>query len=180
MKYVLLLPAFCLAFSGVKAQAGSGRVFAAPGMSVKLQPGLPQPVPRKRVSPAPKPQVVRPAVNSPVLPRFWHATTDTARSSGAHQVYRFAASTTLYPPSTIRAGIDGLMYVRLTIAADGTVSQAIITRRALNDSGGDDAYFKQARADLDAEVLRTMRGLRFKPSKADGDTVTLTQRFVVQ
>ena len=175
MKAALLIVPLCAVALAAQAQ-GTGEVYAAPGMAVR--------VPR-RLSPAPTQH--RPAgvlkhlvpVASPVLPRFWQKT-DTAKSRAAYQLYQVTGSQLKYPANTLRAGIDGVLYVRLTIAADGTVSQADITRRELKAEGGDASYFEKGKTDIDAEVLRVAKTLRFKPSSLAIDTVTITQRFVIQ
>jgi TonB family protein len=106
--------------------------------------------------------------------------TDSARNRAAAQLYQFASSQSKYPSNTLRAGIDGIIYVRLTIAGDGTVSQAEITRRILSAEGGDSGYVEKGKAALDAEVVRVAQALRFQPSSSEIDTVTISQRFLMQ
>ncbi|OGX85130.1 hypothetical protein BEN47_02000 [Hymenobacter lapidarius] len=114
-----------------------------------------------------------------MLPRFWQQT-DTARRRESHQFYHFINSQLKYPGNTLRAGIDGILYVHLTIAATGAVSQAMIKRRELKAEGGEDSYAEKGYADLDAEVLRVARFLRFQPNGAATDTITIAYRFRMQ
>ena len=64
--------------------------------------------------------------------------------------------------------------MRLTVLADGTVGQAVITRRAVASYSDTDSKLSAlGRNDLDAEVLRMMRSVHFEPSKAESDTITV-------
>lgn len=179
MKYALLFIGFSLISTLVYAQTSTDGVYAAPGMSVKLPHRLSPSSPARHSAAAPKPVSTRIAVISPILPRFWRLA-DTARSSAVRRLYDFASSQIKYPHNTLRAGIDGTVYARLTLSAGGTVSQASITRRELHEQGGDNTYSEKGKAALDAEVLRVLQALRFQPSGAANDTVTTSQRFVMQ
>lgn len=174
MKLPLL---FCLGWSfAAQAQGGA---YSAPGMPLHLQHGVPvvpvRPV-RKTAAAPPLSSVLKAA---PVLPRFWQLT-DSARKKASAQLNQFASSQAKYPHNTLHAGIDGIVYVRLTVGSDGTVTQADIIRRTLSAEGGDVTYSEKGKADLDAEVLRVARALRFQPSVTAADTVTISQRFVMQ
>ena len=168
---------FCLGWSfAAQAQGGS---YSAPGMPLHLQYGVPV-VPARPVrrTAAAKPLSSVPKA-SPILPRFWQLT-DSARKQASAQLNQFASSQAKYPSNTLRAGIDGIVYVRLTVASNGAVTQADIIRRTLSAEGGDVTYSEKGKADLDTEVLRVARALRFQPSAAGADTVTISQRFVMQ
>lgn len=80
------------------------------------------------------------------------------------------------------AGLGGRIYVHLTVLANGTVSQATITRRELTKETAReyDGPEKPGKAALDREMLRIAQALRFEPSAALTDTVTITQSFSIQ
>ena len=167
---------FLTSLSASSQAQGTGEVYAAPGMAVRL-PGRINPAPAKSRPTAKGQGIIAEA--SPVLPRFWHQT-DTARNRSAWQLYRFTNSQAKYPSNTLRAGIDGIIYVRLTVMADGSVGGAEIIRRKLMEQGGDDSYSERGRAALDTEVLRVTQILRFAPSSMRADTVIISHRFVMQ
>ena len=72
--------------------------------------------------------------------------------------------------------------MHLTVLANGTVSWVTITRRELTkemvrEYNGPE---KLGKAALDQEVLRIAQALRFEPSTAAVDTVTIAQSFSIQ
>lgn len=171
MKLLLLIPCWSLA---AKAQ-GTGEVYAAPGMRVHLQRGLPTVPARPR----------RPLVNpvsaaqsfSPVMPRFWHAP-DSVKLKVAQPFYQFTGSKLTYPTTTLRAEIEGHFSARLTVLADGSVGSVAITKREIT---GDaiPLYYARGLKDLEAEIVRVMKLVRFEPGAAI-DTTTVTSRFRMQ
>ena len=175
---VCLLCSFCLA---AKAQA-TGDMYAAPGMSVKLQRGVPVSPTRLKARPKSGTAASK-APSSPVLSRFWHQADTAVAKYRLYQLFHQTASRQLkYPQNSLRAGLEGKIYVRLTILADGSVGQAIVTRRELASwhKEEDKKLSDLGKADLDAEVLRVMRSVHFEPSKMASDTVTIASGFAIQ
>jgi len=175
MKTLLLTVLFISTRMATQAQ-GTGEIYAAPGMAVRVP---------SRINPAPaksRPTVVvrgTATVVSTKLPRFWHQT-DTARNHSAWLLHQFARPHINNPFNTLLAGIEGIIYVRLTVMADGSVRRTEIIRRNLTEEGGNASYSESGRGALDAEVLRVTQALRFSPSSARADTVTISHRFVMQ
>ncbi len=95
---------------------------------------------------------------------------------------QFFASHLKYPATTINAGISGRLYVHLTVLANGTVGKAFIARRELTkETEGDYAGpVDPGKVALDQEMLRVVQALRFEPSAAASDTVTVAQAFSIQ
>lgn len=174
MKGWLLVFGVCWMGAVAKAQ-GSGAVYAAPGMPVHLQRGIPT-IPARRHAVAPAAGAI--SKPPPVLARFWQLP-DTAKLRAAQPLYRFFSSQAKYPTTTLRAQVEGKIYAQLTVLADGTVSTVAITRR---DFLGESDPLTAAKgiADLDAEVIRVMKLVRFAPGGAASDTVTVTTMFRMQ
>jgi hypothetical protein len=173
MKITLLLLCVGLGFVA-KAQA-TGEVYAAPGMRVHLQRGLPTVPARPRNPPAKPVSDVQPF--SPVVPRFWHAA-DSVKLKIAQPFYQFTGSKLRYPANTMRAEIAGNFSARLTVMADGSVGSVVVTRRELV---GDAVplYYARGLTDLETEIVRVMKLVRFEPGAA-ADTITVTSRFRMQ
>jgi len=173
MKYWLLV--FGMYWDGAAAQ-GRGEVYAAPGMPVHLQRGIPTVPARRHLVATAAGTISKPL--SPVLARFWQLP-DSAKLRAVQPLHRFVSSQAKYPAATLRAQVEGRIYARLTVLADGTVSQVAITRRDFL-SEPDPLTAAKGIADLDAEVTRVMKLVRFEPSGAASDTVTVTSMFRMQ
>jgi hypothetical protein len=144
-------------------------------MRVHLQRGLPT-VPAKLRNPLVKPASVAQPF-SPVMPRFWHAA-DSLKLKAAQPFYQFTGSKLVYPTNTLRAEIEGNFSARLTVLADGSVGSVIIAKREIL---GDaiPLYYARGLTDLEAEIVRVMKLVRFEPGAAL-DTITVTSRFRMQ
>ena len=116
---------------------------------------------------------------SPILTRFWQLKSDTVKLIAAQPFYRFTSSKLKYPANTLRAQIEGKVYARLTVLASGTVSGVTITRREIIGEA-DPLYSVKGIAELDAEVVRVMKLVRFEPGSAASDTITVTSVFQIQ
>jgi hypothetical protein len=175
MGKTLLTLGCCWVFLSANAQ-GIGEVHAAPGMPVHLQRGIPT-VPARRHPVATAAGAIG-KVPPPVLARFWQLP-DTAKLRAVQPLHRFFSSQAKYPTTTLQAQVEGKIYARLTVLADGTVSAVAITRR---DFLGEPDPLTAAKgiADLDAEVTRVMKLIRFEPGSAASDTVTVTTMFRMQ
>lgn len=174
MRYVLLLICINLACVGTAHAQRSGEgVYAAPGMSVKLQ--RTPPVPARRSA------IASNSVASSLAPRFWQQP-DSSKNKSAREFYRLINSHTKYPTTTLRAQVDGKIYVRLTVLPNGEISKADIVRRELNENYAvaiDEGLSTKGKLDLDAEAIKGIQGIRFVAGKTT-DTVTVARKFIIQ
>ena len=184
MKKGLLMPGFCLLVLKSWAQ-GTGEVYAAPGMPVRMQGSVTVPTPRparKTAAPTAKNTeavpLVSPPINSPIFSRFWHQA-EPVRSQAGKIYYQFQRQNIKYPVTSLRAGLGGRIAARLTVMPDGRVGRVRIIRCVVDeDVASIDGPSPAAEAALDAEVLRVVSQMRFESSTVSEDTVTVIQRFV--
>lgn len=170
---LLFFVCFCLSLSA-KAQ-GTGEVYAAPGMPVRLQRPMVAPV-LKRGNTGLATAKINDAITSPVFTRFWHQP-EPGRTSAAAAYYRFQNQQVRYPSTSLRAGVGGKISARLTVLANGKVSAVAILRRELDEAVPSlNASSPAAEAALEAEVIRVVSQIRFEPGTGT-DTVTVSQRF---
>ena len=170
--YETIVLRFCLNLFS-KAQ-GTGEVYAAPGMPVRLQRPI-APV-LKRGNTGLATAKINDAITSPVFTRFWHQP-EPGRTSAAAAYYRFQNQQVRYPSISLRAGVGGKISARLTVLANGKVSAVAILRRELDEAALSlNASSPAAEAALEAEVIRVVSQIRFEPGTGT-DTVTVSQRF---
>ncbi|GAA4023569.1 hypothetical protein GCM10022409_04290 [Hymenobacter glaciei] len=176
MKSFVLL----LALSGfrVVAHAQSREViYTAPGMPLHLQRGVPVGSPQSR-----KPRVKQLAVDSSqTFARFWDKPSALHQQS-AQVFWQAINRETKYPSTTLRAQIEGTIYVQLIVLADGSIAKAEIIKRQLNEELADNSNTKvlaKAKDDLDAEALKPLAHIRFAAG-AKIDTIVVPRRFVMQ
>ena len=175
MKKGILLLLF--GFSGALVHAqGTGEIYAAPGMAVRL-PGRVQLVtahPKKLLTAK---ETVIPAIFS----RFWQQP-DSAKRSALQLFLRHLNGNTKYPVTTLRAQLEGIIFIRLIILPTGEVSKVEIVGRELNEQFANienKELMSQAKADLDAAALKSVQGIRFAPGSAT-DSITVPRKFVMQ
>ncbi|MBH8557040.1 energy transducer TonB [Hymenobacter negativus] len=170
MKHGILTAIGC-----VLGHLAHAQTYAAPGMPLHLQRGLPVVSALPPKPPTKSETVAQPL--SPVIPRFWHAP-DSVKLKAAKPFYQFTGSKLTYPANTMRAEIEGNFSARLTVMTDGSVGSVIITRREVI---GDAVplYYARGLTDLEAEIVRVMKLVRFEPGAA-ADTITITSRFRMQ
>lgn len=117
-----------------------------------VKPAVP---PRKRIT-----AVVKP---SPVVPR------GTAESSvnGVSPLAAWAHKSLNYPVGALRAGVEGTIFLLLSVAPDGHVAD-VVFKQFVAPGGtvlsGPYAPPKSAIADLVAEAERVFRSARFEPA----------------
>jgi len=84
--------------------------------------------------------------------------------------------------TTLRAGIEGVIYIRMTVLPSGEVSNPEVVRRSLIEMPSD-AVTAEMRAtaisDLEAAATQAFRTVRFEAGTR-ADTVTVARRFVIQ
>ena len=166
-----------LVFASWAAHAqGTGEMYAAPGMAVRL-PG------RVLLVPAhPERALVAKSPAIPVIfPRFWQLP-DSVKHGVGQLFFRRINGTTKYPATTLRAQLEGTIFIRLIILPTGEVGKTEIAGRELKEQFADVAnkeLMNQARADLDAAALKSVQGLRFTPASAT-DSVTVPRTFIIQ
>ena len=108
MKWLLLV----LLLEGMVGRAWA-QVYAAPGMPVHLS-RRPEPLKPKAL---PRPEV------APVAVRFWKLK-DSAYVKAATPFYRYVSQHMKWPVTTLQAGIEGRIYVRVILTPVGTVAQS--------------------------------------------------------
>jgi outer membrane biosynthesis protein TonB len=165
MKAFLFAVAFWGGALAGRAQNGTG-VYSAPGMPLHLQ--------RQPVQPA------QPPTAPYIAARFWKLQ-DTAYVRAASAFYQYVGSRFRWPATTMQAGLEGTISVRLVLRPDGSVSRADIIGRTLHQATGYSEFEMTGRAhtDLDAETIRFMQNLQFRPA-ASSDTVTVPLRLRMQ
>ena len=170
----VLLAAFVSASRAVQAQ-GTGEMYAAPGMPVRLQRPIIAPV-LKRGNTGLATAEINDAISSLVFTWFWHQS-ELGRTSAAAVYYRFQNQQVRYPSISLRAGVGGKISARLTVLANGKVGAVAILCRELDEAALSlNASSPAAEAALEMEVIRVVSQMRFEPG-IDTDTVTVTQRF---
>ena len=150
----------CLAVV-VRAQ-GTGAVYAAPGMQVKLQRGLPAEVIRVR----------KPFLTDP-LPRFWIGADSVLQLRGQQSVLQAVRSRLRFPKAAMMEGVRGSIYVRAFISPEGTPTSITVVGR----STALESVNKEALKALDAETIRVVELLRFVPKQGSVDTLTIPMGF---
>lgn len=149
------------------AKAQSSGVYAAPGMSVKVQ-STTLPVARSK-----------PPTISPVFARYWHQT-DSQRIVNKRICTSFINQHTRFPATSLNAAVGGMVTALLTVLPDGKVGNVKITSRKMDSKPAWPTKTTSDGADLDTETIRILSQLRFEPSVAASDTVTFWHRFLIQ
>lgn len=148
---------------GMVAQAQrQGAVYAAPGMQVKLQNGLPAEVSRVR----------KPFLTVPMT-RFWLETDSSLQVKGMNQVLNAVRSRVRFPKAAMIDGIKGQIVVRAILTAGGVPTTLMVVGR----SSTFEAVDKKVVDLLDAETIRVVQLLRFKPKAGRPDTLTLPMTY---
>ena len=152
-----------LCFISSTGYAQDGRaVYAAPGMQVKLQRGLPVEATRVR----------QPFLTDP-LPRFWLGTDSALQQRGQLRVWQAVRSRLRFPKAAMMEGVRGNIFVRASISPEGTpISITIVGRSATLESVN-----KEALEALDTEIIRVVGLLRFAPKQGKLDTLTIPMGF---
>ncbi|WP_170865316.1 energy transducer TonB [Hymenobacter psychrotolerans] len=95
--------------------------------------------------------------------------------------FRYMWGKIKYPSAALRAGLEGQVSVRLTIAADGTVADAQGAGTRLMPLFGE--ITPQAKAEAEAQLLQEARrvpsGLLFEPAAASTKE-TLTVNYLIR
>ena len=159
MKIALILFLLCV---GAVSQA---QVYSAPGMPLSLH--------GSSVAQAAKIKAL--AVKKPFVGvRFWQLK-DSARVKAATDFYRFLQSQFRWPSTTISNGVEGRVSVRLLLLPNGSIQEASIIGRELEQANGYPAGdFSKGSEALDAAIALFAKKLRFEPA-----TTTDTMRFSI-
>lgn len=152
------------------AKAQPSSVYAAPGMSVKVQRTIP---------PATKTTRPKPPIISPVFARYWHQA-DSQQIVNKQVCMLFASRQSRFPATSLSAGVGGQVKALLTVLPDGKVSNVKIISRVMDSNPAWPTKSTSDGADLDAEVVRVMSQLRFEPTPKASDTITVWQRFHIE
>lgn len=115
------------------------------------------------------------------MSRFWHQQS-SSKVQSAQVFYQFINRDAKYPSTTLRAQVDGVIYIRMIVLPDGSLAKAEIVGRELNEEFADlknGVLMAKAKADLDAEALRPFRSVRFERGRTT-DTITVSRKFVMQ
>jgi outer membrane biosynthesis protein TonB len=154
----------CLALCA-QAQRKVEAVYAAPGMPVHLQRGLPKEVPRNK-----KPFLTE------SMPRFWLETDSALQLKGMNQVLNAVLSRITFPKAAMIEGVKGQILVRAILSPEGVPMMPEVVRR----SSTFEAVDKKVVDLLDAETIRVVQLLRFKPKPGTPDTLTVPMSYFFQ
>ncbi|MDB5271214.1 MAG: hypothetical protein JWP58_4254 [Hymenobacter sp.] len=158
-----LLLFFCLSWSFAVQAQSSGEMFAAPGMPVRLQHGVPTEVTR----------VKKPFLTE-AMPRFWLETDSVLQLKGANQVLNAVRSRINFPRGAMVDGVNGQITVRAILSPEGIP----LTPRIIRRSSTLEAVDKKVVDLLDAETIRVVQLLRFKPKAGKADTLTIPMSYL--
>ena len=148
-----------LVFASWAAHAqGTGEIYAAPGMAVRI--AKPAPVPQS------KPKELVPPVA--ILPRFWRSTDNAFRNTGSAQLLYFIQYNTKYPAAAKSIEFEGKIYVRTIIDASGEPSKIEVINRNKTVAAQTDALNS-----LEVESMRVVRAMRFQPQAGVADTIVV-------
>jgi hypothetical protein len=162
MKQALLTVGLCLAGMACRAQ-DSRDVYAAPGMPVHLQHSLPPVAPRAK-----KPFLTE------AMPRFWLETDSVLQLKGMNQVLNAVRSRISFPRAAMIDGVNGQILVRAILSPEGVPMMPKVVRR----SSTLEAVDKKVVDLLDAETIRVVQLLRFRPKVGKPDTLTIPMSYI--
>lgn len=165
MKKQLLAGALWCVAQFAYAQSNDGVVHAAPGMLVHLQHGLPTEAAR----------VKKPSLTD-AMPRFWVETDLVLQRKGANQVLNAVRSRIRFPKAAMIDGVNGQILVRAILSSEGVPMLTKVVQR----SSTLEAVDKEIVDLLDAETIRVVQLLRFKPKAGKADTLTIPMSFFFQ
>jgi outer membrane biosynthesis protein TonB len=131
-------------------------------MSVHLQQGLPTEVARVKVP-----------FLTEAMPRFWLETDTVLQLKGMHQVLNAVRSRVSFPKAAMIDGVKGQILVRAILSPDGVPTAPKVVRR----SSTLEAVDKKVVDLLDAETIRVVLLLRFKPKAGSPDTLTVPMSY---
>lgn len=128
----------------------------------------------------PSAQKAAAATQSYVVPRFWKLK-DSAYVKAAVPFYQYVGRRFTWPSSTLNAGIEGQITVRLILLPDGSVGRAEIAQLALKQAEGyiPEEGLAKGTAALEAEALLFMKKLRFEPAVTN-DTIAVPLSLKMQ
>lgn len=165
MVKLLMVSALCCLALCAEAQQKGSAVYAAPGMPVHLQHGLPAEAARLR-----KPFLTE------AMPRFWLETDSALQTKGLNQVLNAVRSRVSFPRAAMVDGVKGQILVRAVLSPDGVPMTPKVVRR----SSTLEAVDKKIVDLLDAETIRVVQLLRFKPKAGTPDTLTVPMSYFFQ
>ena len=170
-KYALILPvvAILLCFNSAfypEARQGSATVIYQPENEITaVQPNneiINEPQEPVRPQNSPSPRVVqdtKPQNNSVAKePQkvFNKAEVDPEYPGGIRALYSWLSKEIVYPPDAMKQGIQGTLYVRFVVRADGTIDEAKVVGNSLSPS-------------IDEEGLRAVKKMpKWTPGKNNG------------